>query len=108
MNGTSAALAVLTGLAARLLLPILLTAFVVLFLGKLDRRWQTGAGAAPLKVEKPQCWKMRHCSTAGRQDCAGYKSALPCWQVFRLDNGYLDEQCLACPVLVKAPIPAQS
>jgi hypothetical protein len=108
MNDTSAALAVLTGLAMRLLIPILVTALVVFFLSKLDRRWQVEGKTAPLKVEKPQCWKTKHCPSVGRQDCAGYKSSLPCWQAFRLDNGYMDERCLACPVLIRAPVPAQS
>jgi hypothetical protein len=108
MDDTSAALAVLTGLAVRLLIPILATALLVFFLRKLDRRWQVEGRSEPLKVEKPECWKTRHCPSSGRQDCAAYKSSLPCWQVFRLDNGYLDDECLACPVLIRAPVPAQS
>ena len=41
MSDTSAALAVLTGLAVRLMIPILITVLVVLILTRLDRHWQT-------------------------------------------------------------------
>lgn len=105
MNDTSAALAVLIGLGFRLALPILATVLAVVALARLDRHWQREAGPAGPGVRKPECWKMQHCSAQERKDCAGYKSALPCWQVFRRSNGYLDERCLGCPVLVAAPVP---
>ena len=108
MNNTSAALAVLIGLGLRLAVPILLTVLVVLALARLDRHWQREAGPAALGVRKPECWKVRNCSSTARKDCAGYQSELPCWQVFRRDNGYLDERCLGCPVLVAAPVPSRA
>jgi hypothetical protein len=106
MNDSSAALAVLTGLAVRLMIPILVTGFIVLVLARLDRRWQTEGSAAPLRVKKPECWKTQHCPAPARKDCPAYASDLPCWQVFRLGSGYLNEKCLACPVLIAAPVPA--
>jgi len=108
VNDTSAALAVLTGLAVRLLLPILVTGFVVVALSQLDKRWRGEGSANRLRVEKPECWKTQRCASSSRKDCPAYRSALPCWQVFRLSNGYLDEKCLACPVLIKAPVPLQT
>ena len=108
MNDSSAALAVLTGLAVRLLIPILITGFVVIALGRLDKRWQGEGSVNRLRVEKPECWKAQRCSPSSRKDCPAYKSSLPCWQVFRLNNGYLDEKCLMCPVLVKAPVPLRT
>jgi hypothetical protein len=108
MNDTSAALAVLAGLAVRLMIPILVTAVIVLMLTRLDRRWRSEGSVAPLKVEKPECWKARHCSASQRKKCPGYKSDLPCWQAFRHSDGYLDQKCLGCPVLATAPIPAHT
>ena len=106
MNDSAAALAILTGLALRLAVPILITGLAVLTLSRLDRRWQIEAKAGPLKVKKTQCWKTQACLPAQRKDCPGYRSPLPCWQAFRLQNGYLNEKCLSCPVLIQAPLPA--
>ncbi len=108
MNSSTAALAVLVGLAIRLAVPILLTLLVIAGLRSLDRHWQAAAESLPFKVEKPQCWKTQGCAAAQRKTCLGYKSSLPCWQVFRLPSGYLEEKCLGCPVLLQAPLPAQA
>ena len=108
MNNSTAALAVLVGLALRLAVPILITLLLVLVLSRLDRHWQMEGERVPLRVEKPQCWKIQGCAPPQRRVCAGYKSPLPCWQVFRLPSGYLEEKCLACPVLLQAPLPAQA
>jgi hypothetical protein len=108
MNDTTAALAVLTGLIVRLMIPILITAFLVFALTWLDRRWRSEAGAAQPTVRKPDCWKTQNCTAQNRKHCPAYASSLPCWQVFRLDNGYLDEKCLACPVLANAPVQLQA
>jgi hypothetical protein len=106
MNSSSAALAVLAGLALRLAVPVLLTAVVVLALRKLDGLWQREGRNSGLKVEKPRCWQSRGCSPTARKACLGYNSPLPCWQAFRMPSGYLDEKCLACPVLLQAPLPS--
>lgn len=103
MSDTSAALAVLTGLAVRLMIPILITVVVVLVLTSLDRRWQSEATTTASRVQKPACWEMKHCSAEQRKTCAGFKSDAPCWQAFRLTNGYLEQKCLGCPVFAGAP-----
>jgi len=108
MSETPAALAVLTGLALRLMIPILITVLVVLALTSLDRRWRTEATTTASKVQKPVCWDVKRCSAEQRQACAGFKSAAPCWQAFRLTNGYLDQKCLGCPVFTAAPASHQS
>lgn len=108
MNDASAASAVLIGLAVRLVIPILITLLVVTVLLRLDRRWQSEADAHPIRVEKPECWKVRHCTAEQRRACSAYASALPCWQVFRRNDGYLQQKCLACPVFVSAPIPSRA
>lgn len=108
MSQTTAALAVILGLLVRLALPILVTALVIAFLRQLDARWQSEARYAPLKVEKPQCWKIKECTPAQRKVCPAFKSPMPCWQVFRLPNGYFREKCLTCDVLAMAPLPSRT
>jgi hypothetical protein len=106
MTQTAAALAVLLGLLVRLALPILVTALVIAILRQLDARWQSEARYTTLQVEKPQCWKTKGCTPAQQKVCPAARSPLPCWQVFRLPNGYLREQCLTCDVLARAPLPS--
>jgi hypothetical protein len=108
MGSTPEALAVLIGLGLRLAVPILLTVLVVVVLRKLDAHWQAEAKGTRFAVQKPRCWQSRRCSVAARENCPGYRSPLPCWQVFRMSSGYLDEKCLACPVLLQAPLPAHA
>lgn len=77
----NAALVLLTGFFVRLVLPILVTAVVVLALRTLDQRWQAEA--------------QKNCN----------QDDLPCWQKNRLPNGYLKEECLDCEEFLSAPIP---
>lgn len=108
MLPSTAALAVITGFLVRLALPILATVLVIALLRWLDSRWQSEARYAALDVQKPECWKARGCSPAQQKVCPAFKSSLACWQVFRLSNGYLRDQCLGCDVLLKAPLPARA
>ncbi len=108
MLPSTAALAVITGFAVRLALPILLTILVIIVLRRLDSHWQSEAAFAPIKVEKPECWKLRDCAPSQQKVCPAVKSPLPCWQVFRSSNGYLREQCLTCDVLARAPLPSHA
>ena len=98
---------ILAGLLVRLAIPIALTAVLIFFLRKLDTRWQSEAHA-PLPVDKVKCWEVKGCSPEQAENCAAGQSSLPCWQVYRLPNGYLREECLSCEVFRKAPIPAQT
>jgi hypothetical protein len=108
METISAILAVITGFALRLALPIVITAVAIYFLRRMDTRWQAEAEDQLLLpvVEKPKCWEINGCTAEMRATCAGFRSEQPCWQVFRQDNGYLQERCLGCDVFRKAPIPA--
>jgi len=98
-------LAVLTGLLVRLAFPIAITALLIFVLRKLDAHWQAEA-QAPVSFEKIDCWKVKGCSPEQVANCKGASSSLPCWQVYRLPNGYLREECLSCKVFTDAPIPA--
>jgi hypothetical protein len=105
METISALLALIAGLLVRLAIPILLTALLIFLLRNLDARWQKQAQAAELVVLKPECWKIKGCPPDQVKDCLGAQSRLPCWQAFRLPNGYLREACLTCKVFTETPAP---
>jgi hypothetical protein len=96
---------ILAGLLLRLAIPILGTLLLVFFLRRLDERWQAEAEQYPQSVGKPDCAKIKGCPPQQIDNCAAYRSELPCWQVNRLPNGYLNEECLTCRVFTEAPIP---
>jgi hypothetical protein len=93
------------GLLVRLAVPILVTLALIYFLRRLDIRWQREASHVPASAQKPECWDVKDCSPEQRQECAAFSSPLPCWQLFRLPNDYLREDCLSCEVFSGAPIP---
>jgi hypothetical protein len=100
-------LVVLFGAALRLLVPLALTALVVIALRRLDVRWQAEAEQEQkmlLKGETP-CFKEQGISIAEiKVRLAGGER--PCWQTHRLSNGHLREECLDCEVFLDAPMPA--
>jgi hypothetical protein len=96
---------VVIGLLLRLAIPIAATLLVIYILRKLDKRWQAEAELQPLGVEKTECWKVKSCSPEQIKNCSAAKGNLPCWQVKRLPNGYLNNDCLSCPVFIEAPVP---
>jgi hypothetical protein len=104
---TAAILAVLTGLFVRLVVPLAITALVVLVLRKMDARWQAEAEnerKVLVKDETP-CWKEQGLPM-DEIKLREEKGNRPCWQTHRLSNGYLREACLDCEVFLTAPIPA--
>ena len=96
---------VLIGLLVRLAIPILVTILLIALLRKLDEHWRV-EGTMPVVVEKPECWKIMDCPPEKVVACKGASSPLPCWQAYRLPNGYLHEECLTCKVFIDAPTPA--
>jgi hypothetical protein len=106
METVTSLLAILIGFLLRLALPIAGTIVLVYLLQKLDAHWQAEAERTPVTVEKVECWKVKGCSEEQRENCIGAASALPCWQVYRQPNGYLQEKCISCEVFINAPIPA--
>lgn len=106
MQTLTSTLAVIAGFLLRLAVPLALTALLIFFLRKLDAYWQKEAEElAVLSVQKVECWKINGCTPEQAQNCEGAKSPLPCWQAFRLPNGYLREECLACEIFIEAPAP---
>src|SRR5688572_11398906 len=106
METLTSLVAILAGLLLRLAIPVAGTLILVFLLRKLDAHWQAEAELTPLTTEKAECWKIKGCSEEQRKNCLGAASALPCWQVYRQPNGYLQEKCISCEVFINAPIPA--
>ena len=106
METITSFLAVVTGLLLRLAIPIAGTGILIYFLRKLDAHWQAETELPPVPAPKAQCWKIKGCTPAQREQCAAASSSMPCWQVFRQPNGYLQEECISCKVFIDAPLPA--
>ena len=103
-------LTVILGLAVRLGIPLGLTALVFFLLRRLDQRWQKEANVLPVVAsgQKP-CWEAKQCSEEKRKNCAAYgQTKVPCWQVFRAQDGVLRETCLGCDVFRQAPVPVRA
>jgi hypothetical protein len=105
METLTSSLAILAGLLLRLAIPIAGTIILVYFLRKLDAHWQAEAVLPPQTASKIECWNVKGCSPAQQKNCIAASSQLPCWQVFRQPNGYLQEKCISCDVFANAPIP---
>lgn len=106
MESIPSLLYIVAGLLLRLAVPIFGTILLVSFLRKLDEHWQAEAKLQPQMVAKPECWKTKGCTAWEAGNCKAYESSLPCWQVHRLPNGYLKEECLSCQVFTEAPFPS--
>lgn len=96
---------ILLGFFLRLAIPILGTLLLIFFLRKLDARWQAEAERQSAQTGKPQCSKIKGGAPEQAEEYAGAQSRLPCWQVYRLPNGYLNEECIHCEIFVEAPVP---
>jgi hypothetical protein len=105
MESVTPFLALCVGLLVRLALPIAVTLVLVYFLRNLDSRWQAEAPVQPVLVPKPECWQIKDCPPGQQKTCLARTSPLPCWQVYRLPNGYLREKCLTCKVFHDMPSP---
>lgn len=104
MDANYSLLAILIGLAVRLVLPILLTVIAVYFLRKLDAYWQKQAEEELARpAEAAQTWDLKNCPIEKRSDHPLVMSSLPCWQTHRLPNGYLNDECFSCEVFRDAP-----
>jgi hypothetical protein len=102
------------GFLVRLGLPVGITTLLVMWLRRLDFRWQKESAsekALPF-AEQPHntgCWVCNGCSPEKIATCKAYAHPeAPCWQVFRDENGRLRESCLVCSVFRNAPLPATS
>ena len=97
------------GLLLRVIIPIAVTIFVVVILKWLDERWKKEADldeSAVVKVGNVGCWDINNCPAEKREQCLAYTNPdKPCWQVFREEDGRLQEQCIGCEIFRHAPVP---
>jgi hypothetical protein len=103
---------VVVGLLVRFALPIAITLLVIMWLRWLDTRWQKQAidrlqmAGQRVGIGGVRCWETKGCSPESRASCPAYQNKeLPCWQVFREQDGLLREDCFGCDVFRLAPIP---
>jgi hypothetical protein len=98
---------VFVGILIRIVIPLLVMAGIVYLLRRLDARWQAEAmyhqKFASAKNQK-HCWEVKSCSAEKMENCPATKTEEPCWQAFRKENGYLQDECLRCPVFRSAPV----
>jgi hypothetical protein len=107
MEDSYSLVAILIGLLLRLALPVAVTMVAIFFLRKLDLHWQEQAEHESNRPvgEKVSCWELKNCPVEKRKGCPAPSSPQPCWQVNRLPNGYLQEECLDCVIFRNAPTP---
>ena len=108
-------LVILASFVIRIGIPLLVTALLVLFLGRLDARWKEEAGEfaaaktgaeTEARLAQTPCWEVHNCSAERRASCPAYAhQEVPCWQVFRSPTGALKATCLDCAVFRNAPLP---
>lgn len=106
METITSFLAILAGFLLRLAIPIAGTGILIYFLRKLDAHWQAEAKLSPVPAPRVECWKIKDCPPEQQAHCVATSSPLPCWQVYRKPNGYLQEECISCQVFMDAPVPA--
>ena len=108
------------GILLRLAIPIVMTFFLAWLLRRLDARWQKEAelergeveiGLYPGRSFTPKnagCWEIKGCKEEQKAVCPAFQHPdLPCWQVFRFNDGVLRAGCLDCSVFRNAPLPAR-
>ena len=104
---------VILGLVVRIGIPFAVTLLVVRWLLQLDSQWRdqadqesTAAGMIRVLPGNVGCWEINGCSQEKKESCKAYAHPeSPCWQVFRGQNGSLQERCLSCKVFKESPIP---
>ncbi len=103
---------VLAGVLVRIAIPLVVLLGLAILLGRLDAHWKRESiqQEKELKVlnDTPACWDVKHCTPEKMAACPAVKTDEPCWQVFRLENGDFDPDCLTCEVFLTAagPVPA--
>ena len=101
--------AMILGILMRIALPVIATILIVLLLKKLDERWKSESDLGPgqrVKAGNVGCWDVNKCPAEKRAACKAYQNQYtPCWQVFRAENGKLQERCIGCDVFRHAPVP---
>ena len=96
------------GVLLRLGIPVGVTVLLLVWLHRLDKRWQKEALALPVVPAGKPCWEIKGCSEEKKKACpAAAQAKTPCWQVFRTKDGVMKEACLGCDVFRRAPVPVR-
>lgn len=112
MDWLTPSLAIVLGVLLRITIPIAVTIILVIVFKRLDERWKKAAdsdGPATVQAKNVGCWEINKCPAELRAQCEAYANPdIPCWQVFREDDGMLRERCLGCDIFKHAPVPASA
>jgi hypothetical protein len=101
-------LAFLFGVLLRLGIPVAITAGLLIWLHRLDKRWQKEAQSLPAAPAGKPCWEIKGCTEEMKINCLAVANPkTPCWQVFRSKDGVMKETCLGCIVFRQAPVPVR-
>ena len=96
------------GVLLRLGIPVIVTVLLLVWLHRLDKRWQKEALAVPVVPAGTPCWEIKGCPEEKKKTCpAAAQTKMPCWQVFRTKDGVMKEACLGCDVFRRAPVPVR-
>lgn len=103
---------IFTGFILRLGVPIIITAVLARALRKLDLRWIAEAEKRRIRahslgaaVRQVCCWDAHDCPPEKRDACTAFaQPEIPCWQIFRDEQGLLLESCLVCEIFREAPV----
>lgn len=109
MEWLTTTFAMILGILLRIAVPILVTILIITILKRLDERWkqETDVEADQMaKARNVRCWDMNNCPADQLAKCKAYQDPnTPCWQVFRQENGRLQERCIGCDIFRHAPLP---
>lgn len=109
MDWLTGSLAIVLGILLRIAIPVAVTIILIVAFKRLDERWKEAAdndGRVTVQAKNIGCWEINQCPKELRAKCKAFSNQdKPCWQVFRRENGLLQERCLGCDIFKHAPVP---
>jgi hypothetical protein len=107
MTGLNVLADLVIGLLLRLGIPLGLMSVMVWVVHSLDQHWQSNRRSkTQVMASNPGCWKIFGCPEEKSQQCLARKNKdVPCWHLFRDENGQLQQRCLACKIFRDAKVP---
>ena len=109
MDWLTTVFTMIMGIILRVIIPIAATILVIAILKRFDDRWKKESdldSPVVVKVGNVGCWDINNCSAEKREQCLAFANPdKPCWQVFREEDGRLQEECIGCDIFRHAPVP---
>jgi hypothetical protein len=109
MDWLTGSLAIVLGIFLRIAIPVAVTVILIFLLRWLDERWKEVADiedGVKTPAKNVGCWEINNCPAERRAQCKAYANQdIPCWQVFRGEEGLLQKRCLGCDIFKHAPQP---